>query len=393
MVASSEESRARSRMELQRYEFIVTASRDLVAFVDSSYTYRTANPAYCEEHRRTREEILGHTVADLFGEESFQKTLKPHLDRCLSGESVALSYWWDSPSRGRRHVDVRYDPFFEDDGSVSGVIVDVRDTTVQMLTQQQLERSVVALEAANRNLEIFSDSLAHDLKTPLLAVNNFSYYLHESLGDSLNEEQANNLQRVRHAGQQMVDIIDDLRDLADANRSEIREDEVDLTSLGRGIMDDLTALKPDRHVIFEAEPGMKAVGNGTLLRLLLSNLLQNAWKYTELNDEARIDLGVVQDEHGVPTYHVRDNGIGFDNAQRERIFQAFVRLDTEGEFTGSGLGLATVERIVHRHGGRVWAEGTLGEGAVFRFTLGSSLIGDRRVRGPRLDSAALPPNG
>ena len=116
------------------------------------------------------------------------------------------------------------------------------------------------------------------------------------------------------------------------------------------------------------------------------NLLQNAWKYTGLNDEARIDLGVVQEEGGVPTYHVRDNGIGFDDAQRERIFQAFERLDTGGKFAGSGIGLATVERIVHRHGGRVWAEGLPGKGAVFRFTLASSSTTDRRVRGSRPDS-------
>lgn len=149
-------------------------------------------------------------------------------------------------------------------------------------------------------------------------------------------------------------------------------------------MDDLNALAPDRQLIFEAEPGIKAVGDGTLLRVLLTNLLQNAWKYSGLNDEARIELGVVQNEDGIATYYVRDNGIGFDNADRERIFNAFERLDTGGKFTGSGLGLATVERIVHRHGGHVWAEGVPGEGAVFHFTLASSstqlsgLIIDRR---------------
>ena len=365
---------------------MVTASRDLMVFVDSNYTYRAANPAYCQEHQRTREEILGHTVVDLFGEESFQKTLKPHLDRCLSGESVAFQFWWNSPRRGRRHIDVRYDPFFEDDGSVSGVLVDVRDTTEETLIKEQLERLVVALKVANRDLEAFSDSLAHDLKTPLLTVTNFSHYLKESLGDSLGEEPEDHVRRIQHAGKQMVHIIDDLRDLADVSRAEIRKDEVDVTSLALGIMDDLTALKPERHVIFEVEPGIKAVGDGKLLRLLLTNLLQNAWKYTGLNDEARIDLGVIREDHGDPTYEVRDNGIGFDNAQRERIFEAFQRLDTGGKFTGSGLGLATVQRIVHRHGGRVWAEGVPNEGAVFRFTLGSSLIHDRRARGPRSDA-------
>jgi signal transduction histidine kinase len=125
-------------------------------------------------------------------------------------------------------------------------------------------------------------------------------------------------------------------------------------------------------LVFEAGPGMRAVGDGTLLRLLLTNLLQNAWKYTGREKETRIELGVVKDADGIATYHVRDNGIGFDNSQRDRIFRAFERLDTGGDFTGSGLGLATVKRIVHRHGGRVWAEGVPREGAVFRFTLASS---------------------
>ena len=357
---------------LQSYESMVKASRDLMVFVDSTYIYRAANQAYCDEHRLTRKEIVGHKVAEVFGDAAFEKTLKPKLDRCLAGGSVAFDFWWNSPSRGRRHVDVQYDPHFENDGSVSGVLVNVRDTTEQTLTKEQLERSVEALEISNRDLEDFSDSLAHDLKTPLLTVTNFSHYLDESLGGKLDEQQADYLQRIRYAGQQMMHIIDDLRDLADVSRADIREDDVDFTVLGRTIIDDLSALTPDRNVVFEAEPGMRAVGDGTLLRLLLTNLLQNAWKYTGREKETRIELGVVKDADGIATYHVRDNGIGFDNSQRDRIFRAFERLDTGGDFTGSGLGLATVKRIVHRHGGRVWAEGVPREGAVFRFTLASS---------------------
>ena len=369
---------------LKAYSSMVTTSRDLMVLLDSTYTYRAANPSYCAEHRRTPEEIIGHTVGDVFGEEFFEGTLKPRLDRCLAGESVAFSFWWNSPSRGRRHVDVRYDPFFEGDGSVSGVLVDVRDTTVQTLAKEQLERSVVALEIANKDLEAFSDSLAHDLKTPLLTVTNFSYCLQESLGNVLDEQQEGHLERIQSAGQQMMKMIEDLRDLADVGRVDITQDDIDLTSLAQGIVDDLRALAPDRDVIFEAEPEIKALGDATLLRLLLINLLQNAWKYTGLSDDARIELGVVEGEGDVPVYYVKDNGIGFDNVHRERIFRAFERLDTVGDFTGSGLGLATVDRIAHRHGGRAWGEGTPGEGAVFHFTLASSsrdvpgLILDRR---------------
>ncbi len=205
-----------------------------------------------------------------------------------------------------------------------------------------------------------------------MIVTNFSHQLHEGLGDSLGEQDAEDLRRIRDAGRHMVHIIDDLRDLADVNRAEISRMEVDLSATGQDIIDELRILVPDRDVAFEAEAGIKALGDETLLRILLTNLLQNAWKYTGPTDDARIELGVAENEGDVPTYHVRDNGIGFDNAENEVIFQPFHRLHTRGEFAGSGLGLATVERIVCRHGGRVWAEGIPGEGAVFRFTLGSS---------------------
>ena len=370
---------------LQWYRSMATASSDLMVLVDSTYTYRVANQAYCNELQRTEEEILGHTVAEVLGEKTFETTLKPYLDRCLSGEQVAFERWWDSPSGGRRHVEARYDPFLEADGAVSGVAVSVRDTTDRKRTEEEHERSVVSLEAANLELELFSASLAHDLRNPLLIVTNFSAHLAEELGDSLDHRLKDDLERIRAAGQHMMYTLEDLRDLADVTRGEISRQELDLSSLGQEIINDLSALAPDRGVTLKVEPGITAVGDKTLLRILLTNLLQNAWKYTEPRKDARIELGVDVDGSDGPTYYVRDNGIGFDNAHREVIFQAFERLHTRQEFPGSGLGLATVERVVRRHGGQVWAEGTLGEGAVFCFTLGPLSTDRRRVKRPSQD--------
>ena len=243
---------------------------------------------------------------------------------------------------------------------------------VQLRKQRsKLEEIVTRLEMANQELELFGDALAHDLRNPLLIVTNFTDQLRETLGDSLGEQEAEDLQRIRGAGRHMLHIINDLRDLTDVNRAEISRTEVDLSALGQDIIDDLRALVPDRDVRFEVEPGIKAVGDRTGLTILLTNLLQNAWKYTGPIEDAHIELGVAEDEGDVPTYYVRDNGIGFDNDDNEVIFQAFERLHTRMEFTGSGLGLTTVERIVRRHGGRVWGEGMPGKGAVFRFTLES----------------------
>ena len=265
-----------------------------------------------------------------------------------------------------------YVPVRSPDGTVVGVSCAVQDVTERVAVEEELERSLTELEVSNRELEAFSHALAHDLRNPLLIVTNFSHQLHETLGDSLGEQEADDFQRIRAAGRHMMHIIDDLRDLGDVNRVEIRREEVDLSRMGQDIIDDLRTLVPDRDLRFEAEPGIRALGDKTLLKILLTNLLQNAWKYTGPTEDARIELGIHENEGDIPTYYVRDNGIGFDNANGEIIFQAFERLHTRTEFAGSGLGLATVERIVRRHGGRVWGEGVVGKGAVFRFTLESS---------------------
>ncbi len=366
--------------QLQWYRSMVAASRDLMVLVDSTYTYRAVNQAYCDEHGLTQEEVLGHTVAEVHGQKTFEATLKPHLDRCLSGVKVNFEFWWNSPSQGRRHIEARYDPFIDADGSVSGVVVDARDTTDRQQSGEEHELSVEALEAANRELELFSASLAHDLRNPLLIVTNFSAHLEEELGGSLDEELQDDLQRIRAAGRHMMHILEDLRDLTDVTRGEISRQKIDLSVLGREIIEDLNSLVPDREVSFETEPGITALGDKTLLKILLANLLQNSWKYTGPVDDARIELGVVEDETDGPIYHVRDNGIGFAKADCEVIFQAFERLHTLGDFAGSGLGLATVERIVRRHGGRVWADGVPEKGAVFRFTLGPPPTDRRRGR-------------
>lgn len=370
-----------SRKKLQWYEAMATASTTLMAVVDSTYIYRAVNAAYCDENQRSEEDILGQSVAEVLGEKSFETIVKPKLDRCLLGEQVTFGFWWNSPKNGTRYVDARYEPLFEPDGSVSGVVVQVRDTTDQRRVKAQLERSVTALKGANRDLEAYGDSLAHDLKNPLLIVTNFSHYLLEDLGDSLDEQHVDHLKRIESAGRNMTYIIDDLRILTDVNHAKISQREVDLSSMGQKIIDDLRVLVPDREVAFVAEPGIMAYGDESLLMILLTNLLQNAWKYTAPSDEPRIELGVTEDERGVPIYHVRDNGIGFDNAYCEVIFQAFERLHSKAAYKGSGLGLATVERVVRRHGGRAWGEGVPGEGAIFRFTLGAPAIELLKVKG------------
>ena len=357
-----------------RFRAVLQAATDAIVGADGDGEITFFNPAAEATFGYRSDDVLRKPLWHLMPER-YRDAHRKGLERyTLTGEAHVMGktveLWGRRKDGTEFPLELSLSTWETTEGSFyTGII---RDITQRKQAEEQLEHSVAALEVANRELEAFSNSLAHDLRSPLLIVTNFSHQLHESLGDSLREQDAGDLQRILDAGRHMVHIVDDLRDLADVNRAEIDRVEVDLSTMGQDIIDDLRALIPDRDVAFEAEAGIKALGDKTLLRILLTNLLQNAWKYTGYTEDARIELGIAEDEEDVSVYHVRDNGIGFDNADNEVIFQAFERLHTRSEFAGSGLGLATVERIVRRHGGRVWGEGIPGEGAVFRFTLGSS---------------------
>ncbi|MCS7083179.1 MAG: PAS domain S-box protein [Bacteroidetes bacterium] len=235
---------------------------------------------------------------------------------------------------------------------------------------RELERRVrertAALEAALRELEAFSYSVSHDLRAPLRAIDGFSQALLEDYGDRFDPEARYYLDRIRAGAQRMGLLIDDLLRLSRISRVELVRERVHLSALAREIAELLQQSDPQRAVLWKIADDLFVEGDAGLLRLLLQNLLENAWKYTRTRPQAYIELGVLRGS-GSPIYYVRDNGIGFDPAQAERIFQPFTRL--EPDYEGTGVGLATVERIVRRHGGRIWAEGRPGEGATFYFTL------------------------
>jgi two-component system sensor histidine kinase/response regulator len=225
------------------------------------------------------------------------------------------------------------------------------------------------LEHKNRELESFSYAVSHDLRAPLRRIDSFSRAVLESQGDRLDEAGRKFLSRVREASQQMSQLIDDVLHLSRVTRAEMREQEVDLSELAAMIVGRLQEAEPARQVEVKIRPSLVVTGDGQLLRVALENLLENAWKFTGKQPETRIELGVSQ-ASGEPTYFIRDNGAGFDMTYAERLFGPFQRLHSQHDFPGSGIGLATVQRIIHRHGGRVWAEGLVGQGATFYFTQG-----------------------
>ena len=233
--------------------------------------------------------------------------------------------------------------------------------------EERVQARTVELERANRELESFSYSVSHDLRAPLRHINGFSSALAEECGELLPEECRTYLQRIDAAANRMGVLIDDLLSLARVSQVEMRHERVDLSRLCAVVLKHLQETAPERPVECGVAPGITASGDPLLLRQLLENLLGNAWKYTAHAAVARIEFGLATSE-GNPCCFVRDNGVGFDMQYVDKLFKAFQRLHGN-EFEGSGIGLATVQRIITRHGGRVWVESALGRGATFYFTL------------------------
>ena len=227
------------------------------------------------------------------------------------------------------------------------------------------------LEHKNRELESFSYAVSHDLRAPLRRIESFARALTESQADQLDPTGVRFLDRIREASQQMSQLIDDVLHLSRLTRAELRDQELDLSAIVSMILDRFKEAEPERPVEVKIRPGVTATGDAQLLQVALHNLLENAWKFTGKQPAARIEFGVTN-IGGEPTFFVRDNGAGFDMSYVERLFGPFQRLHLTSEFPGTGIGLATVQRIIHRHGGRVWAEGTVGQGATFHFTIGRS---------------------
>ncbi len=232
----------------------------------------------------------------------------------------------------------------------------------------ELEQRNTELSAVNKELESFSYSVSHDLRAPLRSIDGFSQALLEDYPDKLDEQGKNYLHHVRTAAQRMGELIDDMLTLSRVTRSEMRHETVDLSTLARTVITELPKTQPDRQIDFVITEGLLVNGDAGLLRAVLENLLGNAWKFTGKQPKARIEFGVTQHE-GKPAYYVRDNGAGFDMTYVNKLFAPFQRLHSAEDFPGTGIGLATVQRIILRHAGKVWAEGAVSKGATFYFTL------------------------
>jgi PAS domain S-box-containing protein len=265
--------------------------------------------------------------------------------------------------------------FFDGDGHpVYGAyliqdISDLKRTEVQIEElNASLAQRAAELETANRELDAFSHTVSHDLRAPLTGIAGFSELLLQLCGDTLTEQCREYLEQILAASIRMGLLINALLNFSRLSRSELRRETVDLSGIAEEVVVELRLQDMGRRLQLRITPGVTVTGDGRLLRVVLQNLLENAWKYTGRTAQASIEFGVTT-KGGEPAYFVRDNGIGFDMARAELLFAPFQRLHGEDEFPGCGIGLTTVKRIVHRHGGRVWAKGEPGLGATFYFTL------------------------
>jgi light-regulated signal transduction histidine kinase (bacteriophytochrome) len=234
---------------------------------------------------------------------------------------------------------------------------------------QGLRQAIIELKAVNKELEAFSYSVSHDLRAPLRSIDGFSQALLEDCADQLDPTGQDYLRRIRSATQRMGHLIDDLLTLSRVTRSDIHMEAVDLSRIASRICTDLQQTQLEREVEFAIQPGLVAQGDTHLLQVVLENLLNNAWKFTAKHLQAKIEFGAITQESGILIYFVRDDGTGFDMAYSDKLFGPFQRLHASHEFPGNGIGLATVQRIVYRHGGKVWAEAAVEGGATFYFTL------------------------
>lgn len=233
---------------------------------------------------------------------------------------------------------------------------------------QQLADAVARSQAATKELEALSYSISHDLRAPLRSINAFSQLLQEDYPDKLDEQGKEYVRIIVESSNQLARMIESLLQLSRINRGDLRRESVNLSELAGAMIDGLSRSEPQRRVDVVIAPGLKANGDERLLRMALDHLLKNAWKFTSGKEHARIEFGS-EEQEGARVFFVRDNGAGFDAAFAGKLFGAFQRLHAATEFPGQGIGLAMAQRIVSRHGGRIWADAAVEKGATFYFTI------------------------
>ncbi|MDN3512192.1 MAG: PAS domain S-box protein [Candidatus Jettenia sp.] len=367
--------RKRIENELRKLYNAVEQSPCTIVITDTKGSIEYANPKFYKTTGYTPKETIGQNPRILKSGDKPPEEYKHLWDTIISGEE-----WRGEFHNKRKNGELYWEyasisPIRNSEGVIAYFLAVKEDITERKRAEDELrkqrdnlERLTNQLAASNKELEAFCYSVSHDLRAPLRSINGFCKAIMEDHSDTLDEQGKNYLQRVSAASQRMGQLIDDLLNLSRITRSEIQQKRVNLSILVENILMELREKQPERQIECIITKGLCSHGDSQLLRIALENLLNNAWKFTRKNIYARIEFGSTQ-QNGKQTYFIRDNGAGFDMAYTNKLFGAFQRLHSAIEFEGTGIGLATVQRVIHRHGGQIWAEGEVNKGATFYFTL------------------------
>jgi PAS domain S-box-containing protein len=371
----------------EQFRQVFEESPSGILLIEEDQRVRRANPAFCRLLGRTEEELQqlarpSITAADGLLNLMFQTGWMPlgeqtrfEAEQEYVTESGGIA-WVNvhatklCNSQGRAVCNLALIEDITERKKADQAIRALNDSLELRVAQRTAEtlRSNRQLETSNKELEAFAYSVSHDLRAPLRSVDNFSQIILDEYSDKLDEEGVGYLRRIRKGAQHMGQLISDLLNLSRVSRGLLEHDPVDLSSIASAVVKELRDQDPQRTVNAQIAPNIQATGDARLLRVVLNNLIGNAWKFTGKREKACLEFGA-NSEGSAAVYFVRDNGAGFDMAYLSQLFAPFQRLHHVSEFAGTGIGLATVQRIVQRHGGRIWAESSVEQGATFYFTL------------------------
>ena len=410
-IAVIEDIQARKLMEdslresEERLQLFIRYAPAPLAMFDAQMRYLAVSRRWLEDYRLREQDIVGRSHYELFPD--IPDRWREAHRQGLAGEVLrAEEDCFERVDGTTQWLRWEIHPWHRSDGTVGGIVIFTEDITrykraleeIHRLNtdlEQRVEERTAELLAANRELDAFAYAVSHDLRAPLRAMSGFSQILEEKYASHLEGEAPRYLQQIRLASRKMGDLIDGILALSRINREKLRRDEIDLSALAEHLLADMAAREPERRVGWQVEPGLRTRGDARLVEALMANLLGNAWKYTARVPEALIRVhrqercpdqdrnhdqnpGHPPEQESHPqgglegVFCVADNGAGFDMARAGQLFQPFQRLHHQEEFPGMGIGLATVQRIVHRHGGRITASAAPGQGATFCFSLGDA---------------------
>jgi PAS domain S-box-containing protein len=351
-------------------ESVINTVREPLISLDKDLRVVTVSRSFYEFFKVKPEETVGQLIYDLGNKQWNIPKLRELLETILPQKTTFDNYEveHDFAGIGRRIMLLNARQIQRVWGKERIILLAIEDITDRKKTEDELRQRTAELESSNKELEAFSYSVSHDLRTPLRSMAGFSTALLEDYSERLDEDGKLYLRKIQDSSELMGQIMDDLLKLSRVTRSEINFEKVNLSDLAKTLVSELQQEEPERKGKVIIAEGMNVRGDRNLLSLVLQNLLGNAWKYTGRTAAPEIEMGVT-DNKGKQAYFIRDNGVGFNMEYVDKLFKPFQRLHMAHEFPGTGIGLATVQRIIRRHGGEVWAEGKVGEGATFYFTL------------------------